>query len=77
MSSLLSNIFLCRDVADCRIWKPASSGLFSSKSRELDHVGEVGSSCSLVWMGLAPPRAEAFGWLAISAKSQFKEGVAK
>ena len=30
--SLLSNIFLCRDVNDTRIWKPSGLGLFSVKS---------------------------------------------
>ena len=60
--SLLSNVYLCRDVANSRIWKSNSLGLFSSKSfdRELDPINKVRSSCALVWRGLAPPRV---GWL--------------
>lgn len=27
--SLLSKVFICRDVADSRIWKPSPSGVFS------------------------------------------------
>ena len=75
-SSLLSNTFLCRDIVDCCIWKPDCSGLFSSKSfyRELDLIDEK-RSCALVWMGLAPPRVEAFCWLAISGKISTAENL--
>lgn len=29
---MLSNVFICKDVDDVRIWKPSTSGIFSSKS---------------------------------------------
>lgn len=65
LMSILSSVFLCRDVVDTRIWKPGSFVPFSLKSfyRELDPFGEVWSPHALIWMGLAPPRVDAFCWL--------------
>lgn len=55
MSSLLSNVFICRGEADLRIWKPDPCDVFSPKSfcRELEEISNVRSSNSLVWVGLA------------------------
>ena len=68
--SILTNIFLCRDSEYCSIWKPNSTGLFSTRSfyREIHPFSEVWSPCALVWTGLAPPRVEAFCWLAVAGK---------
>lgn len=53
---------------DAWIWKLSPSGVFSIQafSRELEVIPVASSS--LVWGGLAPPRVEAFCWLAISGK---------
>ena len=53
---------------DCLIWKPDSAGLFSSRSFYREIFSEVRSPCALVWMGLAPPRVEAFCWLVVANK---------
>lgn len=68
---LLSNVFLCSDAVDERIWKPDPSGSFSSKSfyRKMDPFSEVRSSSTLIWMGRAPPRVEAFCWLVVTGKT--------
>ena len=52
LSSLLSNVVLCRDATDFRIWKPHSAGLFSSRSfyKEIDPFSAVTSPCTAVWM---------------------------
>lgn len=53
--SLLANVFICRDLADCHIWKMNPYGVFSSKFclRELDMIPNVRLHSSLVWDGLA------------------------
>lgn len=60
---------------DLRIWKPCPSGVFSIKSfaRCVGVEPDFMPSSSLVWLGLAPPRMEAFCWLVISKKK--KKGV--
>ena len=65
--SLLSNVFICRDVTDSRIWKPIAFSKFSCKSfsRELEDSTQSKASSSLAWQGLAPPRVEGFAWLVI------------
>lgn len=70
LSSLLANIFLRRDAADIRIWNSDSAGLFSSRSfyREIDPFSVVQSPCASIWMGLVPPRVEAFCWLVVVGK---------
>ena len=70
LKNLLSNVFFCRDVVDSRIWMPCSSGAFSCKSfyKELEGFPSINASASLAWLGLAPPRVEAFMWLALSGK---------
>ena len=67
--SLISNVFLCNE-DDSRIWKPNTAGSFSSKSycRELGLLMGERSSSVVVWLGPAPPRVEAFYWLAVAGK---------
>lgn len=68
--SLLSNVFICREeVATC-IWKPSSFGEFFTNSflRGLEVVLDAKATCSLVWIGLAPPRVEVFCWLTVLGK---------
>lgn len=68
LSSLLANIFLCRDAAEICIWNSDSAGLFSSRSfyREIDPFSAVQSPCASIWMGLVPPRVKAFCWLVVA-----------
>lgn len=44
--------------------------LFSIRSfyRKLEPFSGVWPPCASVWMGLAPPRVEAFCWLAVAGK---------
>lgn len=53
MSGILSNVFICKDDADFRIWKPTSLGVFSLRSfaTEMEVVLDVGPPSSLVWLG--------------------------
>ena len=68
--SLLSNVFLCRDYKESRIWKPSLSMEFSVKAffliLEGNHLPR--DPFSLVWLGLAPSRVEVFCWLVVAAK---------
>lgn len=61
MSSILSNMFIYRDEADARIWKPWPSSAFSSRSflRSMEENSMVKTSCSLVSLRLASPRVVA------------------
>lgn len=60
--SLLSNIFIYKDVADSSIWKPCSFGTFSCKSFSIG--GRVGSQnhffVGLVGMGSHPDGCKSF-----------------
>lgn len=71
MLSFLANFFICRVSMDCRIRKATPSSTFSSKSfmKELKDIPSVRPPSSLVWMGLAHPRGEAFCRLVISGKA--------
>lgn len=74
VSSLIgssSNVFLCRDFEDCHIWKANSYGEFSCRPfhKALEDTQRGRLSNSLVWLGLAPPRVEAFCWLTVSGKA--------
>lgn len=68
--SLLSNVFIRRNEADSRVWKPKPSSSFSSKSfyKAMESTVLVHSSCSQVWLGIVPPRVKAFCWLAVTCK---------
>ena len=70
MISLLFDVFICRDLAGSRIWKPSPFGAFSCRSfyRELEAPLAGRVPASHVWIGVAPPRMEAFAWLAVSGK---------
>lgn len=63
-------MFICREEVDVQIFLPWPSGELSMKSlyRELEGLSGAKSASLLVWMGLAPPRVEAFCWLAILGK---------
>lgn len=65
--SLLSNVFICREEVDRRIWKPCLSSAFSMKSftRGLEGILEAKHPSSLVWLGLARHRVKAFCWFAV------------
>lgn len=67
--SLLSNVFIWRDFADYHIWKAIPCGQFYCKSFMdfLEDTPTVRASSSLIWLGLAPPRVEAF-WLVVFGK---------
>lgn len=68
--SLLTNVFLCKGSTDYCIWKPSYTYLYSSRLfyKEIDPFNIAWSPCASVWMGLAPPRMEAFCWLAMVGK---------
>lgn len=70
MSNILVDVFLSRNLAGSCIWKPNSSGYFSSKPfyKELDLVEEVQSPRASIWMGFIPPKVGAFCWLAVVGK---------
>lgn len=59
--SLLANIFICRGVADGHF----SSSLSPGNWRRSWMLGPL----ALVWVGLAPPRIEAFCWLLVYDKA--------
>lgn len=70
MLSFISNVFICRDHIDNRIWEPILSGLFSVKSFYLALEASNGDvhPLSAVWMSLVPPCVEVFCWLAAAGK---------
>ena len=74
---LLTNVFLCKDSSDCRIWKPDSAGSFSSRSfyQEIDSSSAAQSSCASVWMGLGPPRVESFCWMVVRGKISITDNL--
>lgn len=57
-----------RDDPDVRSWKPCPSGVSSSRSffKVIEEVQIVRLCGFLVWLGLAPSRAEVFSWLVVS-----------
>lgn len=57
----------------------ATPSSFSSKSfmKELEHIPRVRPPSSLVWLGLALPRVEAFCWLVISDKASTIDNLRK
>lgn len=75
--SLLSNVFLCRDYKDSRIWKPSLSREFSTRAFHLALEGNHTSRSfsSLVWMGLVPLRVEVFCWLVIATKVSMTDNL--
>ena len=77
LKNFLSNIFFCRDVVNSRIWMPCSSGAFSCKSfyKELEGFPSIKACASLAWLGLVPPWAEAFMWLALSGKVSTEDNL--
>lgn len=70
MLSVFANMLFCRDYNDSRIWKPSTSREFSAKAfySALEGTHPHRTLSSLVWLGLAPPRVEAFCWLAVASK---------
>ena len=70
LSILANTFFFCRDSKDSRIWKPSTSGEFSTKAfyLALERTHSHRATSSLVWLGLAPSRVEAFCWLAVAEK---------
>lgn len=68
--SLLSNVFLSRGEEDSRIWMSCSSGVFSSRFlyKSLEEMPREGVPNFCQWHDLAPPRMEAFCWLAVLGK---------
>lgn len=75
--SLLSNVFIRRNEADSRVWKPKPSDSFSSKSfyKAMESTVLVHSSCSQVWLGIVPPRVKAFCWLAVTCKISMADNL--
>ena len=63
--SFLSNALICRQVLHVRILKPCNSAAFLMKSflHELIELPSSKSTSSLMWLGLVPPRMDAFCWL--------------
>lgn len=68
--SILSNVFICREKVDTRIWKSCPSSAYYSKSftRGLEGIREAKHPSTLVWVGLTPPKVGAFCWLAVFEK---------
>ena len=68
--SILANTFFYRDSKDSRIWKPSTYWEFSTKAfyLSLERTHSHRATSSLVWLGLAPPRVDAFCWLAVVGK---------
>lgn len=64
--SLLSNVFICKDPADCRIWKAKFS--CRSFSKALEDSPRVRTPSSLVWLGLAFLKWRLFAGLCCLAK---------
>ena len=60
--SLLSNIFLCRNFKDSRIWKSSTSRELLAKAfyLALEETQPSRAAFALVWVGLVPPRVVAF-----------------
>ena len=54
-----------------------SAGQFSSRSfyRDIDPFSVVRSPSASAWMGLAPPRVEAFCWLAMAGKISMTDSL--
>lgn len=73
--SLLSNVFVFMDVPDSRIGKLDSLRFFSFKFFLWELEPVVRPSCAFVWMGLAPPRVEAFCWLAMASKISITDNL--
>lgn len=77
LKNLLSNIFFWRDIVDSRIWMTCSSSAVSCRSfyKELEGFPSFKASASLARLGLAPPRVEAFMWLALSRKVSMADNL--
>lgn len=68
---LHANVFICKEDADRRIWKPNLSDVFSSKSfyKELEEILAIRLISSPICTGLAPPRVEASAGSLCQARS--------
>lgn len=79
--SLISNIFICRDSKDAQIWKPLPSGSFLATAFYLALVAppQPITTSDLVWLGLTPPRVEAFWQYAVekvsTSDNQWRRGL--
>lgn len=69
LMNLLTNLLICRDSKDSRIWKPSASRKFLAKYLALEgnrpHRAPSSNVCCL---GLVPPWVETYCWLVVTVK---------